>query len=113
MVVDNLSIAFAALSVPTRRRIVDRLFRGPATVNELARPFSISQQAISKHLAYLERARLIQKRRKGRQHFCALNPDAIRDIALWTQNYRKLWEKRYRRLDDLLEELQTGKKRKR
>jgi DNA-binding transcriptional ArsR family regulator len=109
MVVDRLGATFAALSVPTRRRIVDRLTRGPATVNQLAAPFSISQQAISKHLAYLERARLIQKRRQGRQHFCLLNPDAIREVAMWAENYRRLWEKRFQRLDALLDELKTTK----
>jgi DNA-binding transcriptional ArsR family regulator len=111
--VDKLSTTFAALAVPTRRQIVARLIRGPATVNELARPFSISQQAVSKHLAYLERARLIQKRKNGRQHFCVLNPDAIRKVAIWAENYRQFWEKRFQRLDALLDELKLEKQRQR
>ena len=74
MVVDTLSTTFMALSDPTRRSILGRLAHGPASVSELAAPFAMSQQAISKHLAYLERARLIDKRRSGRQHFCILNP---------------------------------------
>lgn len=110
MVVDTLSPTFAALSDPTRRLIVDRLTRGPAPVSELARPFAMSQQAISKHVAYLERAHLIQKRRAGRQHLCALNPHALRAVALWAESYRRVWEKNFQRLDALLEEMKTAKK---
>jgi DNA-binding transcriptional ArsR family regulator len=104
--VDLLSTTFSALSDPTRRSVVERLTRGPATVNELAEPFSMSQQAISKHLAYLERARLIKKRRQGRQHFCSLNPGAIREVAIWAESYRRFWEESYERLDALMEEIQ-------
>ncbi len=107
MVVDNLSTTFAALSDPTRRLIVDRLTRGPATVNELAAPFSISQQAVSKHLAYLERARLIEKRREGRQHICALTPDAIREVAQWAEKYRRFWEASFDKLDEYLQHLKA------
>jgi DNA-binding transcriptional ArsR family regulator len=105
--VDRLSATFAALSDPTRRRIVVRLTRGPASVNELAEPFAISQQAISKHLAYLERARLIQKRRQGRQHFCALIPGTIREVAIWAEGYRRFWAESHERLDALLEEMKA------
>lgn len=107
MVVDNLSATFAALSDPTRRSIVDRLTGGPATVNELAAPFSISQQAISKHLAYLANARLVERQRDGRQNFCALNPSAIREVAKWADGYRRCWEKNFQRLDKLLAEMNT------
>jgi DNA-binding transcriptional ArsR family regulator len=118
MVVDNLSSAFAALSDPTRRMILDRLTRGPATVNELARPFEISQQAISKHLAHLERARFIEKTREGREHYCSLKTDAIREVANWAMGYRRFWEQSHARLDLLLEKMKvadheqtTGRKR--
>ncbi len=111
MVVDTLDSTFAALSDPTRRSIVDRLTRGPAPVSELGRPFAMSQQAISKHVAYLERAQLIQKRRAGRQHLCALNPDALRAVAQWAESYRRAWEENFERLDALLEEMNTPKKR--
>src|ERR1700704_567464 len=107
MVVDYFSATFAALSDPTRRSIVDRLTDGPATVNELAEPFSISQQAVSKHLAYLETARLIERQRDGRQNFCALKPDAIREVAKWAGGYRRCWEKNFQRLDKLLNEMKT------
>ena len=110
MVVDYLGATFAALSDPTRRSIVDRLTSGPATVNELAAPFSISQQAVSKHLAYLESACLIERRRAGRQSFCALRPDAIREVAKWAEGYRHVWEKNFHRLDVLLEEIKKKQK---
>lgn len=111
MVVDTLGAALAALSDPTRRSIVDRLTRGPAPVSELARPFAISQQAISKHVAYLEHAHLIRKRRAGRQHLCALNPHALRAIAQWAEGYRRFWEGSFHRLDILLEEMKPRRKR--
>lgn len=108
MVVDKLSPIFAALSDPTRRMIVDRLVRGKATINEIAEPFAMSQQAISKHLAYLEKARIIEKTRVGRQHHCSLRIDAIREVAAWAEIHRKLWEKRFKRLDSLLEEMKAN-----
>jgi DNA-binding transcriptional ArsR family regulator len=107
MVVDRLSTTFAALSDPTRRRILNRLTRGPATVHELARPFSISQQAISKHLAYLERAQLIEKSRCGREQVCTLKPAAIKGVATWASRYRRFWDESYDRLDELLVELKN------
>jgi DNA-binding transcriptional ArsR family regulator len=106
MVVDMLSQAFAALSDPTRREILRRLMRGPSTVNELAAPFSMSQQAVSKHLAYLESARLIEKKRRGREHFCTLEAQAIQQVARWAASYRKFWEASHDRLDVLLETMQ-------
>lgn len=102
---DQLDLTFAALSDPTRRSILHRLTIGPASVNELATPFSISQQAISKHLAYLETARLIERHWKGRQNFCALKPNTIREVAEWAESYREFWEKSFQRLDVLLEDL--------
>jgi DNA-binding transcriptional ArsR family regulator len=110
MVVDRLSTTFAALSDPTRRSIVARLTTGPATVMELAAPFSISQQAISKHLAYLENAHLIERQRDGRQNFCAIKPDTIREVADWAEGYRRIWETNFQRLDALLAEMKSEKK---
>jgi DNA-binding transcriptional ArsR family regulator len=114
MVVDTLSQSFAALCDPTRREILRRLMQGPSTVTELAEPFSMSQQAVSKHLAYLENARLIRKKRRGREHFCTLEAQAIRHVAHWAEGYRKFWEASHDRLDVLLqksqaEETQRGK----
>jgi DNA-binding transcriptional ArsR family regulator len=77
---------------------------------ELAAPFSISQQAISKHLAYLENARLIERQRDGRQNFCAIKPDTIREVADWAEGYRRIWEASFQRLDALLAEMKSEKK---
>lgn len=109
-VVNELNLTFIALSDPTRRRILDRLRHGTATVNELAEPFGMSQQAVSKHLAYLERARLIEKQREGRQQFCSLRAAALKDAHDWIEGYRRFWEGAFDRLDTLLAELQQNQK---
>lgn len=101
-----MDTTLAALADPTRRSILGRLSAGPATVGELARPYGISQQAVSKHLAYLERARLVRKRRVGRQHICSLNPKPMREVSEWMEHYRQMWEQRLDRLDDYLHTLQ-------
>ena len=111
LVVDQLGLTFAALSDPTRRAIVHRLTLGPASVNELAAPFAISQQAISKHLAYLEHARLVERRWRGRQNFCALKPNTIQEVANWAEGFREFWQRNFERLDLLLEEMKTTRPR--
>ena len=107
MVVDQLTLTFAALADPTRRAILDRLVRGPAAVGDLARPFRMSQQAVSKHLACLERARLVEKRRDGRLSLCSLDARPLREVASWTAGYRRFWEDSYARLDVVLNELKA------
>jgi DNA-binding transcriptional ArsR family regulator len=82
-----------------------RLAKGPAPVGDIAKPFRMSQQAISKHIAYLERAQLIEKHRIGRLHICSIKPQPLQELAAWAEGYRKLWEANYERLDNLLEEL--------
>src|SRR5580704_11059508 len=109
IVVDKLSTTLTALSDPTRRAILDRLANGPATVSAIAEPFRLSQQAISKHLAYLERARLIEKRREGRQHFCTLRTNALRELIDWAETCQKTWEDRFNRLDRVLESMKKEK----
>ncbi len=106
-----MSTTLAALSDPTRRSILARLATGPATVGELAGPFRVSQQAVSKHLAYLERARLVEKRRKGRSHVCTLRPVPFKEVADWVEHYRKFWELSFDRLDEYLRGL-NAKERK-
>lgn len=101
MVVDTLSLKLTALAHPTRRSILDRLAGGPASVGALADPFDISQQAVSKYLACLERARLIEKRRVGRQHVCALTSRPLHDVAAWVEE-RRGWEESFDRLDEHL-----------
>jgi DNA-binding transcriptional ArsR family regulator len=110
--VDSLSVTLAAMADPTRRSILRRLTLGPASVTDLARPFDISQQAISKHLAYLEDAQLIDKRREGRLHICSLNPAPLQEVAEWTGEFRKFWETSFQRLDALLDEMQSGEGRR-
>ncbi len=105
-VVDSLSETLAAFADPTRRLILQRLAQGEASVNDLARPFRISQQAVSKHLAYLERARLIEKRKDGRRHICRLSGKPFKQVADWMEQYRRFWEERFDRLDSYLKELQ-------
>ena len=107
IVVNHLNAAFAALSDPTRRKVIDRLRRGPASVGELSRPFRISQQALSRHIATLEAARLIDKEKVGREQICRLRPDAIRKVSDWAENFRAFWEDRYDRLDEVLVELKS------
>jgi DNA-binding transcriptional ArsR family regulator len=107
MVVDRLSTAFIALSDPTRRAILERLAKGAASVNELADPFHISQQAISKHLAYLEHAQLIEKRAEGRQRLCALRPGAIDEVVEWVERCRQFWDESFDRLELLVAEMKA------
>jgi DNA-binding transcriptional ArsR family regulator len=110
MVVESLTTTFAALADPTRRSILRRLASGPATVNDLAGPYRISQQAVSKHIAYLQRARLVIKRRQGRNHYCSLRAAPIKQVADWSEDYRRQWDQKLDRLDALLKELQSKKK---
>lgn len=102
----RLDQSFAALADPTRRALIARLAMGEATVQELARPFDISQPAISRHLKVLEEAGLIQKRIDGTSRPRRLNPEAVAQLWDWLGQYRVLWEARFARLDDVLSELQ-------
>ena len=110
-VVDSLSATLAAFADPTRRLILQRLTLGPASVNDLAKHFRISQQAVSKHLAYLERAKLIEKRKDGRRHICNLKGKPFKQVADWMEQYRRFWEERFDRLDTYLKELQEQEKK--
>src|SRR5271157_5070731 len=92
-----------ALADPTRRSILERLSRGEARVTELARPYSMSLNAVSKHIRVLERARLIRRRRAGREHFLSFNPDPLSTAAAWIEAQRSLWINRLDALDALLQ----------
>ncbi|GAA2383508.1 transcriptional regulator [Catellatospora methionotrophica] len=105
---DRLSLVFAALADPTRRAILTRLADGDATVNQLAEPFPISLQAVSKHLKVLEQAGLITRGRDAQWRPCRLEAAPLRDISAWTDQYRRFWDERYDRLDDYLRTLQPG-----
>src|SRR5215469_6776170 len=99
MVVDCLDTTFAALSDPTRRAMVERLSRGPASVHGLTEPFDLSQQMISKHIACLVRARIVIKTKRGRESICTLKPEAIKTISDWAFSYRRFWEESFDKLD--------------
>ena len=97
---------FAALADPTRRAILARLAAGDATVTELAEPFDMSQPAISKHLKVLERAGLVTRGREAQKRPVRLEAGPLKAATDWLETYRRFWERRYRKLDALLEELQ-------
>ena len=103
---DRLDRTFAALADPTRRAILSRLASGEASVLELAAPFDISLPAISKHLKVLERAGLIARSRERQWRPARLQAEPLKEVADWTDHYRRFWEERYDRLDEYLEELQ-------
>jgi DNA-binding transcriptional ArsR family regulator len=103
---DPLSTTFAALADPTRRAILARLIAGPATVKELSAPFSISGPAVSKHLRVLERAGLIKRGRTAQWRPCELEAAPLKEVADWTDEYRRFWDASYQRLDEYLQRLQ-------
>jgi DNA-binding transcriptional ArsR family regulator len=103
---DVLDATFAALADPTRRAILARLAAGDATVSELAAPFAMSQPAVSKHLRVLERAGLISRGRDAQRRPCRLAAGPLKTATDWLADYRDYWETAYRRLDDLLDDLQ-------
>jgi len=103
---EALDRMFAALADPTRRAILARLAAGEATVTELAAPFEMSQPAISKHLKVLERAGLVTRGRDAQRRPVRLEAGPLKAATDWLEEYRHFWERRYQRLDALLEELQ-------
>ncbi|MEV4314506.1 metalloregulator ArsR/SmtB family transcription factor [Actinocrispum sp. NPDC049592] len=102
-VTDRLDRAFAALGDPVRRALVARLSRGDATVNELAEPFPITKQAVSRHIQVLEAAGLITRSREAQRRPCHLNAAALEELTSWIDTHRLAVESRYRRLDTVLE----------
>jgi DNA-binding transcriptional ArsR family regulator len=101
----DLDQSFAALADPTRRAILARLAEGEATVQDLARPFAISQPAISRHLKVLEDAGLIETRIEGTSRPRRLKPDSMALLWNWLGQYRALWEAQFQRLDAVLDNL--------
>jgi DNA-binding transcriptional ArsR family regulator len=97
-----VDLGFAALADPVRRAIIAHLSRGPATVNELAEPFGISLQAVSKHIQVLEHAGLVTRTRQAQRRPVHLNPEALEALTAWIDGYRLIHEQRFRRLDALL-----------
>jgi DNA-binding transcriptional ArsR family regulator len=103
---DRLDATFLALADPTRRAMLARLASGEASVTELARPFDISQPAVSKHLKILERAGLVAVGRDAQRRPRRIQPKPLAEANAWIERYRDMWEESFKRLDGLLEELQ-------
>jgi DNA-binding transcriptional ArsR family regulator len=107
---DPLSATFAALADPTRRAILARLALGETSVTELAEPFDMSMPAVTKHLKVLERAGLISRTRQAQWRPCKLEAAPLKEVAEWTEGYRRFWEQSFDRLDAYLKELQKEDK---
>ena len=104
---DELSITFAALADPTRRAILAKLAKGESTVNDLAEPFDISLQAISRHLKVLEHAGLISRGREGQFRPCRLESDRLDPAMAWITKYQKIWTDRLDKLEAHLRNIQN------
>jgi DNA-binding transcriptional ArsR family regulator len=104
----DLDQTFAALADPTRRAILARLANGEATVGELAAPFAMTLPAVSRHLKVLHRAGLISQGRDAQWRPCRIEPERLHEASDWLARYRELWEGRFERLDDYLQELHEG-----
>ena len=108
----RLDATFAALADPTRRAILARLATGEASVQELAKPFAMSQPAISKHLKVLERAGLVTSGQDAQRRPRRIEAAPLADVWEWIGTYRKLWEARFSALDGVLEELKAAERAK-
>jgi DNA-binding transcriptional ArsR family regulator len=108
---DRLDAVFAALADPTRRAILTRLASGEASVTELAEPFAMTQPAVSKHLKVLERAGLVSRGQDAQRRPRRLEPRPLAEATEWLERYRKIWEGNFQRLDALLDELKSTRKK--
>jgi DNA-binding transcriptional ArsR family regulator len=108
----DLDAVFSALGDPTRRRIVERLARGPLTVGQIAAGFAISQPAISRHVRVLEESGLLERHVIGRVHRCTLSPTVMQAASGWIDMQRNFWSTALDRLDDLLADSPKSPKRK-
>jgi DNA-binding transcriptional ArsR family regulator len=109
---DPLSLIFAALADPTRRAMLTRLKRGPASVAEIGEPFAMSGPAVSKHLRVLERAGLVTRGRIGQSRPATLAAAPMKDVVEWAEEFRVFWDERYDRLDDYLATMSDDPKEK-
>ena len=110
---ERLDRTFGALADPTRRAILARLAKGEASVTELAEPFEMSLPAVSKHLKVLEHAGLVSRGRERQWRPARLRAAPLKEVAEWTDRYRRFWDERYDRLDEYLDELQGRGRRTR
>ena len=108
----ELDRVFSALADPTRRAILRRLTHRPATINEIAKPFRVSLNAISKHVMVLERANLLRREIRGREHHCWIELRPLREADEWLEHYREFWEQRVGALEAYVaRKYQASKKR--
>src|SRR5437868_8436613 len=101
--VHELDRTFSALSDPTRRAILERLGRGSATISELAAPSGMSLTGLKKHVQILEQAELVSTEKRGRTRVCRLGPRQLEEASQWIEGYRRTWQERFDRLDELIE----------
>ena len=107
---DRLDETFAALANSTRRAILRRLAEGEANVNDLAEPFDLTLPAISKHIKVLERAGLVERGHRAQYRPCTLDTKPLEQIADWVDHYRPIWDARFNRMDDYLQQIQSTRK---
>jgi DNA-binding transcriptional ArsR family regulator len=98
----QLDVTLLALAHPVRRAIMQRLSRGELRVTTLAKPFAMSLNAVSKHVRVLERARLVRRRRAGREHLLSVNPQSLDEAASWLSAQRAIWTRRLDNLEAIL-----------
>lgn len=103
-----LDRTFSALADPTRRQILERLSRGPATIGELAQPFEMSLPGLMKHVRVLELAELVTTEKHGRTRECRLGPERLEDATDWIEQYRDRWEQRLDRLGTFIQNAERG-----
>ena len=106
----RLDAVFSALADPTRRAIIERLSRGEARVTEVAEPFAMSLNAVSKHIHVLEASGLLDRRRKGRDHILTINASSLDEVDGWIEQTRRYWEVRLDAMERVLLELETERK---
>jgi DNA-binding transcriptional ArsR family regulator len=99
----TLDSTFSALSDPTRRAILEQLGRGSATISELAEPTGMSLTGFKKHVRILEEAKLVSTEKRGRARHCRLGPKQLEDAGRWIEDYRRGWEERFNRLEEIIE----------
>ena len=92
--------------------MIDRLTHGPASIHELTEPFALSQQMITKHVAYLVRAKIVSKKKRGRESVCTLRPRAIKTVSDWAGSYRQFWEERFDNLDAVVTQMKKEGRQK-
>lgn len=105
---DTLDATFSALAHPARRAILERLARGAASVNTLAEPFEMSLPAVSRHIHVLEKAGLIKREKDAQFRVCSIEPQPLRDVVDWTEQYRHIWGARFDVMGEVLNEIKEN-----